>query len=247
VSSPSVGDGATGAWWRSVALGRGPAGYGRRVRRMTAGLGCWLVQPVYLLVELLVAAAASAAYSLRDDTISALGMLTCAPGHAGATVDVCSSGHVALDVAFVVFGLLRAAGAVLLRPRLGTDGWVLAAVCLWVVSALFAAAVGLVPVDQHPGWHAVVALPVFLLQPLAVLTTAEALRRSRVVSRGVAVSGLVLGGLMVAAAAAFGLRLGDPTWVGALERLALWPTYPWLAVVAWALLVARRSETVAKV
>ena len=217
------------------------------MRRTTAGLGCWLVQPVYLLVELLVAAGASAAYSLRDDTISALGMLTCAPGHAGATVDVCSSAHAALGVAFVVFGLLRAAGAVLLRPRLGAGGWALAAVWLWVVSALFAAAVGLVPVDQHPGWHGVVAVPVFVLQPLAVLVTAEALRRSHAVSRGVAVSGLVLGGLMVAAAAAFGLRLGDPTWVGALERLALWPTYPWLAAVAWALLGARRSETVAKV
>lgn len=204
------------------------------------------MQPVYLLVELLVAAAASASYSLRDDTISALGMLTCAPGHAGAAVDVCSSGHVALNAAFVVFGLLRAAGAVLLRPRLGAGGWALAAVWLWVVSACFAAAVGLVPVDQLPGWHAVVAVPVFVLQPLAVLVTAETLRRSRAVSRGVARSGIVLGGIMVAAAAAFGLRLGDPTWVGALERLALWPTYPWLAVVAWALLVARRSETVAK-
>ena len=204
------------------------------------------MQPVYLLVELLVAAAASASYSLRDDTISALGMLTCAPGHAGAALDVCSSGHRALNVAFVVFAVLRAAGAVLLRPRLGTNGRALAAVWLWVLSAGFAAAVGLVPVDQRPGWHAVVALPVFVLQPLAVLVTAESLRRSRAASRGVAVSGLVLGGLMVAAAAAFGLRLGDPTWVGALERLALWPTYPWLAVAAGALLAARRSETVAK-
>jgi hypothetical protein len=205
------------------------------------------VQPAYLLVELLVAAGASASYSLRDDTISALGMLTCAPGHAGATAVVCSSGHVALNTAFVVFGLLRAAGAVLLRPRLGPGGWALAAVWLWVVSAFAAAGVGLVPVDQRPGVHAVVALPVFVLQPLAVLATAEALRRSGAVHRAVAVSGLVLGGVMLAAAASFGLRLTSPTWVGGLERLALWPTYPWLAVVAWALLVARRSETVAKV
>jgi hypothetical membrane protein len=214
---------------------------------MTAGLGCWLVQPAYLVVELLVAAAASTAYSLRDDTISALGILTCAPGHSGAAADVCSPGHVALNAAFVVFGLLRVVGAVLLRPRLGQGARTGAAVWLWVVSGLFAAAVGLVPVDQRPGWHAVVALPVFVLQPVAVLVTAEALRRSTVVPRGVAVSGLVLGGLMVAAAVTFALGLGDPTWVGGLERLALWPTYPWLGVVAWALLVARRSETVAKV
>jgi hypothetical membrane protein len=200
------------------------------------------VQPGYLLVELLVAAGASAAYSLRDDTISALGMLTCAPGHAGAVVDVCSPGHVALDVAFVVFGLLRAAGAVLLRPRLGPGSWALATVWLWVVSALFAAAVGLAPVDRRPGWHVVVALPVFVLQPLAVLATAEALRRSGAVPRAVAVSGLVLGGLMLAAAVAFGLRLGSPTWVGGLERLALWPTYPWLAVVAWALARSTRRR-----
>lgn len=205
------------------------------------------MQPAYVLVELLVAAGASAAYSLRDDTISALGMLTCSSGHAGSLVDVCSPGHAVMNLAFVVFGLLRASGALLLRPRLGAGTWGGTAVWLWVVSALAAAAVGLVPVDQQPGWHVVVALPVFVLQPLAVLATAEALRRSGVVSRAVARSGTFVGALTLAAAAAFGARLGGPTWVGGLERLALWPAYVWLGVVALALLVASRSETVANV
>jgi hypothetical protein len=92
-----------------------------------------------------------------------------------------------------------------------------------------------------------VALPVFVLQPLAVLATAGALRRSGVVSRAVARSGTVVGCFTVGAAVAFGLRLGGPTWVGGLERLVLWPAYVWLAVVALALLVASRSETVANV
>lgn len=211
------------------------------------------MQPAYVLVELLVAvvavgaAGASAAYSLRDDTISALGMLTCSPGHGGSLVDVCSPAHAVMNLAFVVFGLLRAAGAVLLRPRLGAGTWGVAAVCLWVVSALAAAAVGLVPVDQQPGWHVVAALPVFVLQPVAVLATAEALRRSGAASRAVARSGTLIGALTLAAAVAFGLRLGSPTWVGGLERLVLWPAYVWLAVVALALLVASRSETVANV
>lgn len=214
---------------------------------MTAGLGCWLVQPVYVLVELLVAAGASAAYSLRDDTISALGMLACSPGHAGSVVDVCSPGHGLMNAAFVAFGLLRAVGAVLLRPRLGGGTWGAAAVWLWVASGLSAAAVGLVPVDRQAGWHVVAALPVFALQPLAVLATAVALRRSGAVPPGVAVSGLVIGAVTLAAAAAFGARLGGSSWVGGLERVALWPAYVWLAVVALALLLASRSETVAKV
>ena len=211
-------------------LGHGGADrYGRRVRRLTAGLGCWLVQPVYVLVELLVAAGASAAYSLRDDTISALGMLACSPGHAGSVVDVCSPGHGADErrvrrLRSAACSGRRAAAAE--ARRRGT--WGAAAVWLWVVSGLSAAAVGLVPVDRQPGWHVVAALPVFVLQPLAVLATAEALRRSGAVPPGVAVSGLVIGGLTLAAAAAFGLRLGDPTWVGGLERLALWPAYVWL-------------------
>lgn len=204
------------------------------------------MQPAYVLTELLVAAGASAAYSLRDDTISALGMLTCSPGHAGAVVDVCSPWHAWMNAAFVVFGLLRAAGAVLLRPVLGAGTPAAAAVWLWVVSSLAAAAVGLVPVDQHPGWHVVAALPVFVLQPLAVLATAEALRRAGVVSRAVARSGLVTGALTLTAAAGFGLSLGAATWVGGLERLALWPAYPWLAAVALALLPASRPETVTK-
>lgn len=204
------------------------------------------MQPAYVLVELLVAAAASAAYSLRDDTISALGMLTCAPGHGASLVDVCSPWHVGMDAAFVVFGVLRAAGAVLLRPRIGPGGWGGAAMALWVVSALAAAVVGLVPVDQQPAWHVVAALPVFVLQPLAVLVTAEALRRSGGVSRAVAGSGLAVGALTFVAAAGFGLRLGASSWVGGLERLALWPAYPWLAVVAVALVPASRAETVTK-
>lgn len=230
-----------------MGWGGAVAGYGRRVRRLTVGLGCWLVQPAYVLVELLVAAGASAAYSLRDDTVSALGMAACSPGHAGSVLDVCSPGHGLMNAAFVAFGLLRAGGAALLRPRLGGQAWGAAAAWLWVISGLAAAAVGLAPVDRQPVWHVVAALPVFVLQPLAVLATAGALRRSAAVPPGVWVAGQVVGAVTLAAAAAFGARLGGPTWVGGLERLALWPAYVWLGVVALALLVASRSETVANV
>ncbi|TQM62420.1 uncharacterized protein DUF998 [Humibacillus xanthopallidus] len=237
---------AWGARPRAVVAVRRLAGYGRAVRPNRLGSAAWLVQPLYVAVELVVAAAAagtvaaSAAYSLRDDTISALGQLTCAPGHSGSTVLVCSPGHAVLNVAFVVFASLRVLGALLLHPSFA-PGWVRAAATgLWALSGLCSAAVGLVPVDQRPALHALVAAPVFVLQPLAVLATAAALRRTAGAVPGwVVTTGVAVGGLTAAAAAAFGLRLGQQTWVGGLERLALWPAYLWLGALGAVLLVRR--------
>lgn len=218
-------------------------GLRRAANRTLVGLACWLVQPFYLVVELLVAAAASTSYSLRDGTISALGQVGCAPGHEDSPVAVCSSGHAVLNAAFVVFGLLRAIGPLLLREQIEPTWWRTAAAGLWVASGLCSAAVGLAPVDQYPSAHVWAAAPVFVLQPAAVLATAVALRRSPDARSSVGTVGLVVGAVSLAGALAFGLRLGQPTWVGALERLALWPAYLWLGLVAATLLAAYSGRT----
>ena len=220
---------------------RRAGGYGRAVRLDRLGIGAWLVQPLYVAVELVVAAAASGAYSLRDDTISSLGQLACGPGHSSSTVVVCSPYHVALDAAFVLFGLLRVLGAVLLHPRLAA-GWTrTVATALWVVSGLCSASVGLAPVDRQPEVHALVAAPVFVLQPLAVLATADALRRTHgAVPSWVVGTGRAVGAVTLTAALAFGLFVGAGSWVGGLERLALWPAYLWLGAVGAGLLVQGR-------
>lgn len=199
-----------------------------------------MVQPLYIVVELLVAAAASA-YSLRDDTISALGELTCSPGHFGSVVASCSGGHVVLNAAFVLFGLLRAIGAILLRDRLEPTRWRAVAVILWVASGTCSAAVGFAPVDQVPSVHALVAAPVFLLQPAAVVATAIAVRRTAGLRGDVSAPGLLVAVVTVVGTLAFGLRLGQPTWVGAAERVALWPAYLWLGLVAALLARTRMS------
>jgi hypothetical protein len=187
-----------------------------------------------------VAAATSARYSLRDDTISALGQVSCSPGHDGSVVPVCSSGHVVLNAAFVLFGLLRATGALLVREVLDSTWWRAAAVTAWVVSGICSAAVGLAPVDRVP-LHSLAAGPVFLLQPFAVVATAIALRPSARTHFRVGAAGLVVGAATIVGALSFGLRIGHPTWVGALERLALWPAYGWLGLVA-ATLLTRADE-----
>ncbi len=208
----------------------------RSAWRLRAGIACWLVQPLYLVLELVVAAVASSAYSLRDDTISTLGQVRCVLGEGGAVVGVCSSGHATMNAGFVVFGLLRAIGALLLRDHFRPTMWRTAATSLWVGSGIFSAAVGLAPVDQYPAVHALVATPIFVLQPLAILATVVAVGRGPEAPRGVRSTGLVAGALSVIGSLAFGARLGQPTWSGAVERLALWPAYLWLGLLAAALL-----------
>ncbi|MDN5768608.1 MAG: DUF998 domain-containing protein [Humibacillus sp.] len=203
-----------------------------RHRVAVVGAFCWLVQPLYIVAELLVAAGASATYSLRDSTISDLGSIGCSPS-------LCSPWHPAMNTAFVVFSLLRVAGALLLFRSWPPGRWAVTATVLWVVSGVFSAAIGFVPVDQHPSLHVLVAVPVFVTQPLAVIATALAFTGTHpaLTASGVMVG---LGGLV--GAAGFLAVSSGPHWVGFWERVALWPAYPWLAVVGAVVLTSGRSS-----
>lgn len=198
-----------------------------------------LVQPLYVIVELLVARASSAPYSLRDNTISDLAAVSCTqiPYPAGP-VPVCSPGHPWLNGAFIGFGLALVVGALLLprawRPgRLGS-----VAVGCWVASGLSSIATGLVPLDVDLELHTLVSLPVFLAQSVALVLHGLALRGSGLgrwaVVTGVA-SAVGMVGLFAVTMAA--------TWHGAFERLALWPAYLWLGAFGLAVLQAARPGT----
>lgn len=185
----------------------------------------WLAQPVYLVGELLVGLVTGVAYSFRHDTISALGT-SCASD----VVSGCSSAPAAMNIVFVVFGVLQALGAVLLLRRSPLSHRVVGVRTvgtLWAVAGLFSILVGLLPVDDHPVAHTLVALPVFMAQPLAILLHA------RLVPQGATRAvGLILGVVAVVGALAFAVLLGAPTWAGAVERAAIWPAKVWLLLAA---------------
>ena len=188
----------------------------------------WLVQPGYLAGEVLLALLAGVHYSLADDTISALGTGCTSPASTG-----CSSAPWAMNLVFVVFGALQAVGAIpLLRQDTGgarVVGW------LWVAAGTFSVGVGLAPVDAHPTLHSLVALPVFVAQPLAVLLHAR-----RLTTALLRVAGTALGVAAAVGAVAFAVLLGVDSWSGTAERLAIWPATLWLPLAAVALLRGRR-------
>jgi hypothetical membrane protein len=177
----------------------------------------WLAQPAYLVVEVVLALAAGVGYSLRDDTISALGT-SCSPAEGG-----CSSAPLLMNATFVVTGLLQALGAL---PLLRVPGQTSLVGWLWAVAGLASVGVGLLPVDAHPVAHALVAVPVFAVQPLALLLHANLLDPGRPRR-----AGLVLGVVALLGVVTFAGRLGADHWSGLIERAAIWPAKLWLPLV----------------
>lgn len=197
-----------------------------------------LVQPLYIVCELLVAAAVTAPYSMRDHTISDLAAVSCTQiAYPAGPVAVCSPWHPLLNGAFIGFGLALAVGALLL-PRVWRPGRLgVAAVVLWIVSGVSSIATGLVPLDVDLELHTLVSLPVFLAQPIALLLHGLALR-----GRRLSVWAIVAAVLSVVGTVGLFAVTMQATWHGALERLALWPAYLWLGAFG-ALVLRNRSTT----
>ena len=78
-----------------------------------------MVQPLFVVTELLALAAVVGPYSLVDNTISDLGATACTDiAYPRGPVPVCSPRHGLVNAGFVVGGLLLVVGAVAVRRLL---------------------------------------------------------------------------------------------------------------------------------
>lgn len=199
---------------------------------MASRLGAiaWLVQPLYLLAEVVTATAVTVPYSFADNTISDLGASTCTTiAYRFGDVPVCSPWHPVLNIALVVSGALMIIGALFVR-HLAARGW---ARGLWIVAGLSSIGTGLVPLDRDLDLHVIVSLPALFAMPLALLATGLKLSRGKL-----AVVGLVC----LAAAVTFVVRAAEPELGGLFERIALWPGYLWLGMAGVIVLRGPRRQ-----
>lgn len=205
-------------------------------RRLKAGPSPWLLQWLYVVAEVVIGLKASANYSFVDHTVSELGSTSCrlVDGTAG---EICSPWHTAMGITFVYFGCSLALGAVVLRRARPPGSLATASLALWIVSGLSSIAVGLVPVNLHPGLHAAVAIWVFAAQPLALILLGLSLIPEH---RRMAQVTVTVGAISAVGSIGFLVLLGSHTGSGAFERLALWPGYLWVSVLAFA--VWRRRD-----
>lgn len=177
----------------------------------------WALQGLYVVAEVAIGLQV-AGYSFVDHTISDLGAST-------------SPGHDAMNVVFVGFGFSLALGAWLLRGSRPPGRLATVSLGLWIVAGASSIAVGLTPVDLHPDLHGAVAVWVFVAQPLALVLLGLSLRAGHVRFGWATVA---VGVLSAVGAIGFLLLLRADSGAGAFERLALWPGYVWVCVIAWA-------------
>ena len=195
---------------------------------MALGRAAWALQPLYVVLEVVIGLHASRDYTFRDSTISDLGNTSCRTIRGDL---LCSPWHTSMNVGFIWFGVTLAVGALLFGSRVlrGREGT--AAVAVWCVSGLGSIGVGLVPVNEHGSLHGLVALPIYLAQPVALLLMALSLWAAR---PALARATLVAAALSAAGVIGFAtlLAIDGSAGLGAFERLAVWPGYLWVGVVA---------------
>jgi hypothetical membrane protein len=198
-----------------------------------------------VLVQLVVAARWEIDFDPTRNTISDLGAVGCGTiDAAGGPVEVCSPWHAGMNVTFVVIGTLLALGGLLVAPALtrrttsGVRWAALVAAGLLTVAGISSAAVGLVPLDVDPELHTMVAAPLFVAQPVALLLVGGlAVRAGRRRWGGLL---LGLGVLAAAGGIAFGVTLVAGEVGGLYERVSLWPCHLGVAALGWG--VARSAR-----
>ncbi len=194
-------------------------------RAAQLGALAFLLRPTYIATEVVTAAATTGGYSFVSDSVSRLGEVGCNEAY-------CSPRHEVMNGSFMGYGVLLAGGALLLAKPLGP--WVTG---LLVVSGVSSYATGLAPLDQDATLHAMVATPLFVGQPLALLVLGHRLREER----PRLATALLATGVVTASAAVGFIVSGDERAAGALERLALWPVLFGLAAFAWGQRPRRRA------
>jgi hypothetical membrane protein len=197
----------------------------------------WALQPLYIVAELVVGLRASADYSFAGSTVSDLGNTACREVRGDV---LCSPWHVGMNAAFLWFGCTLALGAMLWGSRHLTGRLGRAAVVLWCVSGAGSIGVGLFPVNEQAGVHGLVALPIFVAQPMALLLMGLSLLPHR---PGLARATFAVAAASTIGAAGFGVLVGgDSPLIGAFERLALWPGYVWVSVVVLSSVMGRHAQ-----
>jgi hypothetical membrane protein len=205
------------------------------------GLLLWLIQPLYLLAELITVSQIRTPYNLFDNTISDAGAETCTSVlYPWGPVPVCSPLSWLINSVTALLGVALAVGTVLVRDLLPAGPRRVLIVGLAALTGLSLVGTGLVPLDRQLELHVIVALPQFATMPIFLLALAGAVRH---LSRPAAAMAAVAGIGSLIGTLGFVLRIEQSEGSGLLERLALWPMYLAVAPVAAVMLRLPRART----
>lgn len=200
-------------------------------RRVGFGGLFWILGAVQFVIAMVIVQLAwTTPYNLAENAISDLGAVHCAENAMGTSY-VCSPLHVVFNVSIILFGLLIAAGVILVRPALPQGRIATAATLVLVVAGAGAAMVGFFPEDVQGLAHSLGALLAFV-GAASALTLFGVSMWGRPTWSGYCLlsfaCGIASGGTIVAS----NIReQWGPLGFGGLERLIVAPALLWLVIV----------------
>lgn len=187
------------------------------------GPGIWILAVEYYIVQIVVAAAWPTTYSLGRNPISDLGNTSC------GLYDhryVCSPRHALMNAAFIVLGVVMAAGAPLIYQEFPKRRLTVIGFSCMAIAGLGTILVGAFPENVDDTLHVIGAAAPFLVGNAGLVVMSYALPLPRTMGLYTMISGVIgLGGLVLLAVGAY-LGLGR----GGMERVTAYPQTLWLIV-----------------
>lgn len=190
------------------------------------GLLSWMALLLYFPIEMLIISRTTKPYSIMDQAMSDLGVLSCGSNtYPLALYEICSPMAHEMNIVFILTGMLTAAGAVLLHRFWGNSKRTVSATILFVIFGLGYTISGIFPADVNFWAHTLPSLPTMFVQLPAMYFIAKAIKdkwphlaRFTFICMMISMLSLVL------------IIIGFPA--GLMQRLLYFSVWFWMGVTA---------------
>lgn len=141
------------------------------------GLLSWMALLSYFPIELVIISQTTKPYSIMDQAMSDLGVLSCGyDAYPLSAYEICSPMAHEMNVIFILTGMLIASGAVLIHHFWGGSKWTIVATVLLVIYGLGYTVSGIYPADINFLAHTLPSIPSMLFQIPAMYIIARFIR-----------------------------------------------------------------------
>lgn len=190
------------------------------------GLLSWMALLLYFPAEMLIISRTTKPYSIMDQAMSDLGVLSCgSDAYPLAAYEICSPMAHEMNIIFILTGMLIAAGAVLLHRFWGNSKWTVSATILFVIYGLGYTISGVFPADVNFWAHTLPSLPTMFVQLPAMYFIANAVRDKRP-----GLSRFTFICMIISALSLILIIIGFPA--GLMQRLLYFSVWLWMGVTA---------------
>mgnify|MGYP000976910506 CR=1 FL=1 len=190
------------------------------------GLLSWMALLLYFPAEMLIISRTTKPYSIMDQAMSDLGVLSCGSDtYPLAAYEICSPLAHEMNIIFILTGMLTVAGAVLLHRFWGNSKWTVSATILFVIYGLGYTMSGVFPADVNFWSHTLPSLPTMFVQIPAMYFISRAIK-----DKWPGLARFTFICMFISALSLVLIIIGFPA--GLMQRLLYFSVWFWMGVTA---------------